>query len=150
MPTGRTRLLAALVARHVQFVVIEGGSRRRLRLAVSAHPANLTSLGVVLDELGATLRPGPVPRAVGAQRSAATLGTFRVHVPGVDVDVLPGSPGGSLYSELREHAVEGELDGVVVRVAKETPRPARRPDGAVAADRILAVVDELATRIPPV
>ena len=64
--------------------------------------------------------------------------------------MLPGSPGGSLYSELREHAVEVELDGVLVRVAKETPRPARRPDGAVAADRILAVVDELATRIPPV
>jgi hypothetical protein len=150
VPTGRTRLLAALVARHVQFVVVEGGSRRRLRLAVSAHPANLAALGVVLGEAGATLRPVAVPRAGNVHRAAATLGTFRVHVPGVEVDVLLGSPGGSLYSELQEHAVEVERDGVLVLVAPEPTEPTTLPRGAVVADRILAMVDELATRIPPV
>jgi len=64
--------------------------------------------------------------------------------------VFPGSPGGSLYSVLQENAVEVERDGVLVLAAPEPTEPATLPRGAVVADRILALVDDLATRIPPV
>jgi len=51
---------------------------------------------------------------------------------------------------LQENAVEVERDGVLVLAAPEPTEPATLPRGAVVADRILALVDDLATRIPPV
>lgn len=150
--TGRARLLGVLATAHVEYVVIGGTARRRLRLAVSAHPANLAALGRVLSELDATLMPVPTPRVGGVRRVGASLGMLRVHVPGVDVELIIGGPGRSLYAELREAASEEDCEGVSVLVAPllSAPRATGDRSPEVVAGRLLALADQLAKRVPPV
>jgi len=153
--TGRSRLLAALATAHVEYVLVAGTGRRRLRLAVSAHPANLNALGEVLGQFATTLRPAPAPRAGGVRR--VSLGVLRVHVPGVDVDLIISGQGRSLYAELREVATKQDYDGVPVLVAAPPPTTRLQKSQAVAdrspervAARLLALADELAKRVPTV
>ena len=157
MPTGRSRLLTALADAHVEYVLVAGTGRRRLRLAVSAHPANLHALGEVLGQFNTTLRTAPAPRTGGVRRVGTALGVLRVHVPGVDVDLVIGGQGRSLYAELRETATKQDFDGVPVLVATPLPQ-SRLPEPRTAADRspervaarLLALADELAKRVPSV
>jgi hypothetical protein len=150
-------LLAAFADAHVEYVLVAGTGRRRLRLAVSAHPANLHALGAVLGQFNTTLRTTPAPRAGGVRRVGTALGVLRVHVPGVDVDLVIGGQGRSLYAELREGATEQDCDGIPVLVATPLPQ-SRRPDSRPAPDRspqriaarLLALADELAKRVPSV
>jgi hypothetical protein len=152
VPTGRSRLLAALADAHVEYVLVAGTGRRRLRLAVSAHPANLNALGIVLGQFNTTLRTAPAPRAGAVRRVGTALGVLRVHVPGVDVDLVIGGQGRSLYAELREVATEQDCDGVPVLVAPFLPESRTASDRSPEriAARLLALADELAKRVPSV
>jgi len=57
VPPGRARFLTALADAHVEYVLVAGTGRRRLRLALPVPPANLNALGGVLGRFGATMRP---------------------------------------------------------------------------------------------
>jgi hypothetical protein len=81
---------------------------------------------------------------------------LRVHVPGVDVDLIISGQGRSLYAELREVATKQDYDGVSVLVApppktplqKSPTAPERSPERIAA--RLLVLADELAKRVPTV
>ena len=122
-----TSLLAALVRRGVDFVVVGGiamvmhGSARLtqdLDICFAADDANLSVLGAALIEMDATLRgvddnlPFTPDARTLAQLSIATLDTK--YGP---LDLLRDPSGAPPYGELRQHATRIELDGIAVLVA---------------------------------
>lgn len=121
------QLLAALVSRGVDFVVIGGiaavvhGSPRitqDLDVTFATDAGNLALLGEALVALGATLRGAP--NDVPFVADAATL--RRVEVLTLDTvagafDVLARPAGAPPYDALRQHAVRHEISGFGVLVA---------------------------------
>jgi predicted nucleotidyltransferase len=125
-PLDAERILAALAAHSVDYVIVGG-------LAVQTHghvrttfdvdvyprpePANLRRLADALNELDArTLNVGGEELAIDATMlPRATLWQFDTRHGAIDV--LHDAPGAPPYDELRERALEIELDGIQLAVA---------------------------------
>lgn len=121
------RLLAALVTRGVDFVVIGGmaavvhGSPRMtqdLDVSFAVDPANLKVLGDALVALGARLRgvPDDVP-FVPDGRTLRAVDVLTLDTDGGALDVLARPSGAPPYAELRRGADRYELGGFAVLVA---------------------------------
>jgi hypothetical protein len=120
-------LLRRLTEADVDFVVIGGiavvllGSPRNtkdLDITFSTAPANLQALGRVLVEVHARLRG--VTEEIPFVPDARTLRQAMLLTLETDdgwLDLLAEPPGGPPYAELRERAIEVELDGITIRVA---------------------------------
>jgi hypothetical protein len=125
-PLDAERILAALAEHSVDYVIVGG-------LAVQTHghvrttfdidvyprpePANLRRLADALNELDAqTLPAGGEGMAIdAAMLPRATLWQFDTRHGAIDV--LHDAPGAPPYDELRERALEIELDGIRLAVA---------------------------------
>lgn len=141
-----TSLLARLVERGVDFVVIGGiamvfhGSTRLtqdLDICYAADPTNLDVLGGALVTLGATLRgvADDLPFVPdGATLRRATILTLdSVDGP---IDLLRDPPGAPPYAKLRERADRIELDGAAVLVASLDDLAAMKRAAGRAKDRL--------------
>lgn len=125
-PLDAERILAAFAAQDVDYVIVGG-------LAVQTHghvrttvdidvyprpePANLRRLADALNELDArVLNAGSEGMAIdAAMLPRATLWQFDTRHGAIDV--LHDAPGAPPYEELRERALEIELDGIRLAVA---------------------------------
>ena len=121
------RILRALVARGVDFVVIGGiaavlhGSARNtfdLDVCFATDDVNLDALGDVLVELGARLRgvPDDVPFMPDA-RTLRRIEVLTLATVAGDLDVLARPSGAPGYAALRRRAERFDLGGFAVLVA---------------------------------
>jgi len=121
------KLLAALVTRGVDFVVIGGmaavvhGSPRMTRdldVSFAVDRGNLDVLGAALVALGARLRGVPEDvRFVPDARTLQGVEVLTLDTDGGPLDVLARPSGAPPYAELRRGADRYELGGFAVLVA---------------------------------
>lgn len=146
-------LLGALVAHHVDFVVIGGialvlhGSARvtqDLDICFEAGPENLAALGTALVSLKATLAgvADGVPFVPDA-RALRAIEVLTLDTPSGRLDVLAQPSGAPAYRVLREEADRYDLGGFAVRVASLDHLIAMKR--AAGRDKDLVDVSELET-----
>jgi Nucleotidyl transferase AbiEii toxin, Type IV TA system len=120
------RILRALTARGVDFVVIGGiaavlhGSARNtfdLDICFATDPANLDALGEVLVALGARLRGVEDVPFVPDAATLRRMEVLTLSTDAGDLDVLARPAGAPRFDALRRHADRLDLGGFSVRVA---------------------------------
>ncbi len=125
-PLDAARILAALAEHRVDFVLIGGlavqtHGHMRTTADIDIMPApereNLALLAQTLRALGARVLN---PSAVGLEIDAATLpraALWQLVTRHGALDIVLEAPGAPPYGELRERALEIDLDGVTIPVA---------------------------------
>lgn len=151
------RVVRALLARHVKFVIIGGVAGRAwgspaitndLDICYERSRPNLAALAATLHELGATLRGAPDDLPFQLDAKTFAMGdSFTFETVAGWVDCL-GTPSGTTgYQDLVQNAVDVTVDDVTFKVVSlddllRMKRAAARPKDRVAVEILSALREE--------